>query len=104
MTKNQHLNGGDRKSAEPFDSDKIEFPVSFVLKLVMTSDKNKAGQKDRITALLNRMNVVHLFQEEKPSAKGNYLSYSILVTLIDQAQMKGMYEALKLLPDIKMAI
>jgi len=104
MIKDQHLNGGNHKSDEANNGNKIEFPVTYVLKLVMAHDENNVRQKNQISALLNKENVVHNFKEERPSTKGKYVSYSIMVTLIDELQLKRMYEALKLIPGLKLAI
>ncbi len=83
---------------------KLEFPVSFNLKVVMESDDNPEMFQSEIEKLLGTLHVEHSFKSLKTSNKGNFLSYTFQVTLLGQLQMSNMYDALKNLPGIKFAL
>lgn len=84
--------------------EKIKFPVSFNLKVVMeTNDKPELIQGE-IEKLLDSLHVEHIFDSLRTSNKGNFLSYTFQVTLLGQMQMNNMYDALKSLHGIKFAL
>jgi putative lipoic acid-binding regulatory protein len=84
--------------------EKLKFPVSFNLKVVMESNDSPELIQGDIEKLLKTLNVEHVFKSVKTSNKGNFLSYTFQVTLLGQLQMSNMYDALKNLPGIKLAL
>lgn len=83
---------------------KLEFPLSFNLKVVMELNDKPELIQDEIEKLLDSLHIEHVFESLKTSNKGNFLSYTFQVTLLGQMQMNNMYDALKNLPGIKFAL
>lgn len=82
----------------------IEFPISFMLKLVVSSEYPEDETKDRINDIFNDCMVANIFENVRASSKGSYLSYSYTVVFLDQNHLNETYEALKKLPGLKFAV
>ncbi len=91
-------------NTDPFNGQEIEFPVTYVLKVVVTNNMTEEHHKQLISEILLRKKIPFNFESTKPSTKGTYLSFSIMVTLLDKKQLEELYAELKTLPWIKMAI
>ncbi len=87
-----------------FEGQEIIFPVSYVLKVVVTQNMSPERHGTLIEELLNKKNIPYRFEEVKESAKKTYLSFSISITLTDKNQMNELYNDLKTMPWIKMAL
>lgn len=104
MKKSQKLNGGSHnKEMVPNDS-KIDFPISYTLKVVMVYDKDIEKHQQDIEEILLRQKIPFEFQSTKKSSNSNYISFSIRITLLSKVQMDDLYTDLKMLPGIKIAI
>ncbi len=88
----------------PLENQEIIFPVTYVLKVVVTQNMSAEHHQSLIEELLSREKVPFRFIDVKHSGKGTYLSFSFQVTLTDRAHMTALYVALRGLPWIKMAI
>lgn len=84
--------------------DKIIFPVTYVLKIIFDTQILPLVHKEEMERMFLRIKVPFAFLSSKSSRKGNYVSYSVQVTLTDQAQMHMLYSDMKSLPGIKFAI
>lgn len=84
--------------------DKIIFPVTYVLKIVLDTHMLPMIQKEEMERLFLRVKVPFAFLSSRPSSKGNYVSYSVQVTLTDYEQMTQLYGDLRSLPGIKFAV
>lgn len=87
-----------------FKNETIEFPITYELKLVVSTGIPTIITKDGIILIFNDLKIPFTFLHEKDSSKGNYSSITYRVTLIDKAQMDQLYLKLKDLPALKMAI
>lgn len=86
------------------ENQEINFPVSYVLKVVVTQNMRPEQHQGLIEEILERKKIPFRFEDVKPSNKGTYLSFSVFITLIDKNQMDELYLELKTLPWIKMAL
>ncbi|MBK9290193.1 MAG: DUF493 domain-containing protein [Bacteroidetes bacterium] len=84
--------------------EKIDFPVTYVLKIVLDSHILPLVQKEEMERLFLRVKVPFTFLASKMSSKGNFVSYSVQVTLTDHDQMHLLYNDLRTLPGIKFAL
>lgn len=84
--------------------EKIVFPVTYVLKIVLDTHILPLFQKEEMERLFLRVKVPFTFLTSRPSSKGNYISYSVQITLTDHEQMKLLYADLRSLPGIKFAV
>lgn len=100
MIPNKKLNGS-HKQQKP---EQVEFPVSYILKVVLTMSTEGESSEKQIESILLRLKIPFSFVEVKMSSRQTYISHSIRVTLLDKAQMDDLYEALRQLPGIKLAI
>lgn len=83
---------------------KIRFPVTYILKIVFDTHILPMIQKDEMERLFLRVKVPFTFLNSRPSRQGNYISYSVQVTLTDYDQMSLLYNDLRSLPGIKFAV
>lgn len=86
------------------NQEKLEFPVTFELKVVYETIHNKNELMGNTEALLDQCSVIFSYQSSNSSAKGNYISLTYKVTIVSQEQLNQMYEGLKELPGIKFAL
>lgn len=87
-----------------FKNETIIFPITYELKLIVSTDIPTVITKDGIELIFNDLKIPFTFIQEKESAKGNYSSITYRITLIDKAQMDLLYFKLNSLPALKMAI
>ncbi|PKP49851.1 MAG: hypothetical protein CVT92_14880 [Bacteroidetes bacterium HGW-Bacteroidetes-1] len=104
MKKSQKLNGGSHKKEMVPNDIKIDFPISYTLKVVMVFDQGIEKHQQDIEEILLRQKIPFEFQSIKKSSNSNYISFSIRITLLSKVQMDDLYTDLKMLPGIKIAI
>lgn len=85
-------------------NEKIEFPVTYELKLVVTTGIPVVMSKDGAVQIFDDLKIPYTFLKEKLSSNKNYSSLTYRITLIDKLQMEELYTKLKNLPALKMAI
>lgn len=76
-------------------SDKIKFPISYTLKVIMESSPGDEKNIQFITDVLKRTQVPFSEWNKKKSAEGKYTSYSVNVTLNSLITLRLMYSELK---------
>lgn len=103
MNKNSTNGGGQFKSANDFQGQEIEFPVTFNLKAVLPASTDKENKK-KIENVLANNKIRFAFQTKKVSSKGTYASYTYKVTLESKDKMTRLYDELKKIEDLKFAI
>jgi len=89
---------------DSFKGQQIEFPVSYVLKVIVDTNSCGTAPESEIVEILKGLDLRFGKFSSKASNKNNFVSYSIPVTLQFAEQMQLMYEKLKSLPGIKLAI
>jgi len=102
--KKLHLNGKNGSSKALPQKDKIIFPVSYELKVILELSRPKNELRNELESLFSRHSIPFTFLSEKPSSKGNYTSLRYKVTLIDEPQMKALYAGLEGIKEIKFAV
>lgn len=100
----KNTTNGHGKNKDPFQNEKIEFPVNFELKAVMVESGDGAGNKVKLERIFKEQNVDHKYVSEKVSSKGSYISYTYSVTLTSKEQLDETYGALKNVEGLKFAV
>lgn len=100
MIQKKSLNGSHREQKP----EQIEFPVTYILKVVLQLSNDSSKSEKEIETLLDRLKIPFSFLEARISSKQTYISHNIRVTLINKAQMDELYENLKQIPGIKFAL
>jgi putative lipoic acid-binding regulatory protein len=92
----------------PFESngekEQVNFPVTYDLKVIFNTDEEINIQQRNLELVLEDSGVTHEFVKSRHSKKGNFVSLTMNITLVDMEQMKYLYHRLKLLPGIKFAV
>lgn len=102
--KNLHLNGKNGSSNGLPNKDKITFPVTYELKVVLELSRPKNELKNELESLFQRYKIPYSYLSEKLSSKGKYTSLSYKITLIDEPQMKTLYAGLEEIKEVKFAV
>jgi len=89
---------------DPFQGKKVKYPVSYPLKVITTISKPQDVMKAEILQILHKLSIPARETKVTPSSKGNYLSFTIFVTLINEESLKLLYAELATIKEIKMAI
>ena len=85
-------------------SERISFPVTFELKVILDATIPDETNTRNIEALLDELSIPNEFIRKRLSSSGRYMSFSYKVSFEDHKSMKDLYEKLKELPGIKFAI
>ena len=85
-------------------NERILFPVSFELKVIMDGTIPDAVNKDNIETVLKELEIPYQWKRNRLSARGRYMSFTYHVTLDEYLKMEGLYNKLKVLPGIKFAV
>ena len=94
----------DNIQDQDFRDEEIVFPVSYVIKVIVTKNMTPERHSQLIEEILLRKKIPYRFENTKLSKEGTYLSFSIFITLINRLQMKELYGDLRSLPWIKLAL
>lgn len=83
---------------------KLKFPVSYNLKAVLEASLGEEQDKKNLEAVFISQEVPYSFLDHRPSAKGNYISYTYKVTLQNEQQLQALYTSLKAVKGLKFAL
>ena len=95
---------GSPKNPSELDGKKIEFPVTFNLKAVMSGTGSDDENKKKIVALFSELGIKNKYQDKKASSKGTYTSFTFEVTLNSREEMENLYVRLKNVDGLKFAL
>ena len=84
--------------------DKIKFPVDFDLKVIMYTQPDPQISIAELESLFVQLNIPFRNWRHKPSGKGTYTSFTVSVHLETQELMTKLYNDLRTVPGVKMAI
>lgn len=88
-----------------FEGKKLEFPVSYSLRVVMNSKESQANENlTIIKKILTGLEIDHSNWGEKPSSGNSYIRYSVDVTLESKEKMDMLYKLLNSEEAVKFAI
>ena len=104
MTVKKESSNGNIKNLKAIEDVKINFPVTFELKVVFDATVSDDENKKNLTEAFSKLNVTNSYKGNKKSSKGTYVSYNFEVTLKDKEQLDKLYSDLKDLPGIKFAL
>lgn len=93
---------------------KMEFPVSFDLKVIMEM-KSKPGENEEppvileenrktLLCILNGLSIPHQEWRTRFSSERNYVSFSVGIILESQEKMDRLYEEMRKVPSIRFAV
>lgn len=94
---NDQKQSSDQKEA-------LIFPLSFNLKAVVDNTLSTTETIQFIDKLFLRLAVANEYLGFKESSKGNFVSHTFRVLLLDQDHMNEVYKELKTVPGLKFAI
>lgn len=83
---------------------KIQFPVSFNLKIISTMYDNEESAYSVFSKVLNTNNIPYSEWNYKPSNGKKYASYRTYVTVDNEESFKKMYEDLGRIQGVKCVI
>ena len=78
--------------------------TAFNLKVIMDNSISDTENRQNIENLLKNLKIPHSNWENKLSGKGKYISFTIRVTIYSQELMHELYDNLKNVPGVKIAI
>jgi len=105
MIKKEDPNNEVRKNIEDVTQNvKIEFPVTFDLKVVIGATASDKENMKNVLAVFDILKVKNSYIGNKKSSKGTYVSYNYKVTLQNKTQLEQLYTDLKNVPGLKFAI
>jgi putative lipoic acid-binding regulatory protein len=87
-----------------FKNKKVEFPVAFELKVIMDSIKSDGESMKILEILFSSLGIKYSEIKKKSSRTGKYNSFSVEVTVSDQALFTMLYDELRMIPEVKLAI
>ncbi len=82
----------------------LSFPVTFRLKVVLTTSLKDTENKEQLINVFNALNIVYLYHGKNRSRKDSYVSFTYEVTLNDRQTMNRLYELLKEIENLKFAL
>ncbi len=85
-------------------NERISFPVTYELKVIMDNTLPDESNKSNIQSVLEDLEIKHRFSGSRPSSVGTYTSFTYTVTIVDYQQLHSLYDNLRPLPGIKLAI
>lgn len=105
MTK-KGLNGGNGSSRKSglWDNKTLKFPVRYHLKAVLEASPDEKTDRQNLESVFGSLDIPYSFHDRRPSSKGNYISYTYLVTLNSKVQLEKLYEKLKNVKGLKFAL
>ncbi|GAB1418274.1 hypothetical protein MASR2M12_10390 [Bacteroidales bacterium] len=91
-------------TSDPLAGQKIVFPVTYILKVVVTHNMEQTYQRGLIEEVFQRMKVPFELVAVNASKQNTYLSFNFRITLLDIEQMRQLYGELQKIPWFKFAI
>lgn len=100
------LNGNGRETGTQngITEPQIHFPVTYIMKVIVDIKLSDGYPDVPVREILENLNIDYKWISEKKSGKNNFLSYSIELTLPNRESMQRLYEGLKTIKSIKLAI
>lgn len=96
-------NGGNGKN-NLFGDEEVKFPVNYDLKVILDNKGNKETQQQAIEKVLIIHKVTFSDWRSKYSSNDKYISFTVNININSHEQMTGLYEGLKSIEGIKLAL
>ncbi|MBU2650587.1 MAG: DUF493 domain-containing protein [Bacteroidetes bacterium] len=97
-------NNGSNAICNLFGEEKVNYPVNYDLKVIMDTANPDQTNKEKIIQVLETLNIPYNDWRTKNSSKGNYISFTVNITISSKSILEGLYKGLKAVPEIKYAI
>lgn len=99
----------NEKDAEDYlpmrlNDQELNFPVTFRLKVVLTTSLKDTENKEQLINIFNTLNIRYLYRSKIRSSKGSYVSFTYEVTLNDRRSMNRLYALLKEIENLRFAL
>ena len=98
------VNKEHRNSNNPFNEEEVEFPVSYDLKVFMDGTIPDEENKVEVARRLYELEIPFSHWEKRLSKKGNYVCFTVSITVEDNNTFESLYKKLGGIPGIKLAI
>ena len=102
MEQNTNENKAQMRDTEPNET--LQFPLTFDLKVVVDNTLTATETIQFLDKMMLRLSVANEYLGFKESSKGNFISHTFRVLLIDHPHLQELYSELKTLPGIKFAV
>lgn len=89
---------------KPFNGEKIKYPVTFDLKIIMDATVPDHDNKTDIARILYELEIPFSHWRKRLSTKGNYVRFSVSITLDSQDKLNSLYQELKKIDSLKFAV
>ncbi len=89
---------------DPFRDEKLEFPISFHIKIIMENIDSIEDNERVLKIVLESNNIPHSDWSHKKSREQSYISFSAFVTISSKDEMIYIYNKIKEVPGVKMVI
>ena len=87
-----------------FGDEEVKFPVNYDLKVILDNTGEKATLQEAIKIVLQDNKVSFSNWRSKLSSNDKYISFTVNVNIYSHDQMTGLYEGLKSIVGIKLAL
>ena len=96
-------NGGNGKN-KLFGDEEVKFPVNYDLKVILDNKGKNEDDQAAIKEVLLANKVTHSNWRSKFSSNQKYISFTVNVSINSHEQMSSLYEGLKTIDGIKLAL
>lgn len=83
---------------------KLKFPVSYEMRVIMDTVEDDNVNIDAIRAVLEELRIPHRDWSHRRSSEAKYTSYSVKVMVRNHETLKDLYAGLNKIPGVKHAI
>lgn len=83
---------------------RLIFPQIMDIKVIVDNQHPEQQSRAHLKTLLSQLEIPNTNWRSRKSTGGNYISYTVKITLNSETTMKKMYADLKTLPGIRMAL
>jgi putative lipoic acid-binding regulatory protein len=97
-------NKKNHKRNSLLNEEEVDFPVSFDLKVFLDGTVPDDENKTEVAKRLYELEIPFSHWEKRLSKKGNYVCFTVSVTVDDDDTFQSLYEELESIPGLKLAI
>ena len=96
-------NGGDGKN-NLFGDEEVKFPVNYDLKVILDNKGDKETHQGSIEKVLKSHKISFSSWRSKFSSNDKYISFTVNININSHEQMTKLYESIKTIDGIKIAL
>ena len=95
---------GCGSACNTFGGEKLQFPIDVNLKVVTGSENSVEKTKEYLIEIFNKLKIPYDEWSVRPSSKGKYISITVIIKIETAEIMDEMYEEIKSIPGVLMAM